>query len=272
MRTCTLIAACLAWAAPLHADADRSLPTGVQIGWIGEIHDNPAHHAYQAEVVAASAPAALVFEMLTPGQAARPTATDRQDADRLGAALRWDESGWPEWEMYAPIFLAAPEAQLYGTARGRDEMRQSVTEGAAAVFGAAAPLFGLDQALPDDQQAVREEGQMVAHCNAMPVEMMGGMVEAQRLRDADLAYTALTALLETGGPVIVIAGNGHVRGDWGAPSLLALADPDIRQHIVHLSEEGTGTSADPGAFGVDEVVALPEVTDRGDPCAVFARD
>ena len=37
---------------------------------LGEVHDNPAHHAFQAEAVAYLAPRALVFEMLTPAQAA----------------------------------------------------------------------------------------------------------------------------------------------------------------------------------------------------------
>ena len=38
---------------------------------LGEIHDNPAHHEVQAERVADIQPRALVFEMLTPEQAAR---------------------------------------------------------------------------------------------------------------------------------------------------------------------------------------------------------
>ncbi len=60
-------------------------------------------------------------------------------------------------------------------------------EGAAAVFGAAAARFGLDAPLPEDEQAAREAEQAEAHCGALPAEMLPGMVEAQRLRDAALA-------------------------------------------------------------------------------------
>ena len=50
---------------------------------LGEIHDNPDHHLNQARAVAALDPAALVFEMLTPDQAARATPEVRGDAAAL---------------------------------------------------------------------------------------------------------------------------------------------------------------------------------------------
>ena len=59
---------------------------------LGEIHDDPAHHANQARAVSALHPRALVFEMLTPAQVAgggghRPP---RRRAPRGGAGLGWD--------------------------------------------------------------------------------------------------------------------------------------------------------------------------------------
>ena len=38
--------------------------------FLGEVHDNPEHHLRQAEYLAALAPGAVVWEMLSPDQAA----------------------------------------------------------------------------------------------------------------------------------------------------------------------------------------------------------
>ena len=73
------------------------------------------------------------------------------------------------------------------TVKRRGDVRRAVSEGAATVFGGAAPLFGLDAALDPEEQATREAGQMAAHCDALPEDVLPGMVEAQRLRDAALA-------------------------------------------------------------------------------------
>ena len=231
--------------------------------WLGEVHDNPAHHRVQAELVAQVAPAALVFEMLTPAQAAAPQPSDRRDAEALDAALGWSGGPWPDWAMYAPVFLAAPDAALYGAARSQDDMRRAVENGAGTVFGDDAERFGLTDPLPPDEQSVREALQAAAHCDALPADLLPGMVGAQRLRDADLAAAALTALDETGGPVVVIAGSGHARTDWGGPALLARAAPDVAQFAVGQVE---GEAAREAPYDAVMTAAAPG---RGDPCAAF---
>ncbi|WP_132541085.1 ChaN family lipoprotein [Rhodovulum euryhalinum] len=227
---------------------------------LGEIHDNPIHHANQAAAVAAIRPAALVFEMLTPEQAARVTPDIRGDASALGAALGWAESGWPDFAMYHPIFTAAPGAAVYGAALPRGEVRRSVGEGAAVVFGDEASAYGLADPLPGDEQAAREAGQMEAHCNAMPAEMMGGMVEAQRLRDAALARAARAALDDTGGPVAVITGNGHARTDWGMGRALARVAPGARVLAIGQLE------APPGETPPFDLWLVTDPAERPDPC------
>ncbi|WP_084615249.1 ChaN family lipoprotein [Roseivivax isoporae] len=236
-----------------------------RIVFLGEQHDNPAHHARQAELVADLAPAALVFEMLTEAQAGAVTPALVADRAALEAALGWADSGWPDFAMYHPIFAAAPGAAVYGAALPRAEARQ-VMEGAAAdVFGAEADRYGLTVPLPADQQEAREALQAAAHCDVLPVEMLPGMVEVQRLRDAFLARAALAALDETGGPVVVITGNGHARRDWGAPAFLARVAPDVP--VATLGQGEASHGAPKGGF--DAVEIGPDV-DRGDPCDSFA--
>lgn len=104
-----------------------------------------------------------------------------------------------------------------------------------------------------------------SHCGALPQAALPGMVEAQRLRDAALAAAALKAREETGGPVLVIAGTGHVRTDWAAPALLAMAAPDLRLHALGQGE------GDPGPDAPFDAVRTAPPVDRPDPCAAFRR-
>lgn len=240
-------------------------PSGAAIVLFGEVHDNPYQHANQASAVAAMRPAALVFEMLDAGQAETANGMRRDDAAALAEALGWEKSGWPDFAMYHPIFLAAPEARIYGAAVPRDDLMEAVKSGAAPVFGEKAAAYGLGP-LPEEVQAAREAFQAEAHCGALPEEMLGGMVEAQRLRDARFAETALLALEETGGPVAVITGNGHARRDWGMPAYLSAAAPEVRVVTLGQFEETVPEGEVPHDFWL-----TTEAAEREDPCAVFEK-
>lgn len=236
------------------------------ISVIGEVHDNPVHHQNQARLVREIAPRALVFEMLTPEQAVRIPPGALPDKDTLAGLLDWADSGWPDFEMYYPIFAAAPQARIYGAGVGRDSARAAMDGGFDGPMEGEASRFGLDEPLPDDQQAAREALQMEAHCNALPENMLPRMVRIQRLRDGMLARAAIRAHAETGGPVVVITGNGHARRDWGMPALLARAAPNLDVHVIGQTENGM-----PLVGGFDEVLSAP-APEREHPCKAFESD
>jgi uncharacterized iron-regulated protein len=241
-----------------------SLPASAQdVVILGEVHDNPAHHAEQAARVAALNPRALVFEMLTPDQAARVTPALIADPEAMAETLGWAESGWPDFAMYHPIFAAAPEAAIHGALVPREAARAVFENGPADTFGADAAAYGLTEPLPPEEQAAREALQLAAHCDALPAEMLPGMVAVQRLRDAALARATVAAMTETGGPVAVITGNGHARRDRGVPSYLARVAPDLEVFVLGQTEDGV-----PLQGGFDEVLSAPAVA-RPDPCATF---
>ncbi|UOA15537.1 ChaN family lipoprotein [Sulfitobacter dubius] len=219
---------------------------------LGEVHDNSHAHLEQAAAVEALRPTAVVFEMLTAEEAAKA------DADRSQIAQAWRASGWQDFKIYAPIFDALGAARIIGAAAPREAVRSVFNDGPAALFGPEAVRFGLDQPLPEDQQAARVEGQFAAHCNAMPREMMGGMVAVQRYRDATFARAALDALATYGAPVAVIVGNGHARTDWGIPALIAQAAPEVTTHAIGFVEAAGDTP-------FDETHLIPPVA-REDPC------
>lgn len=231
--------------------------------FLGEQHDNPAHHALQAEWVKQIKPSALVFEMLTPEQADRILPEHFGDAGKLEAVLQWEQSGWPDFTMYYPIFASAPSAAVFGAGVPPEKVRGLMRKELAEVAGDLTEPFGLDQPLPEDQQAQRESLQMAAHCDALPESMLPTMVDVQRLRDAALADAAIRAAEETGGVVVVITGNGHARDDWGAPFLLGRAAPELSVFSLGQGEAGRMPEG-----GFASTVDGPPV-DRGDPCEVF---
>lgn len=264
IRTLLVVLACLA---PLPSQAETfhgfDALAGAQVVILGEVHDNPAHHLWQAEAIAALTPSAVVFEMLTPAQAARITGDLRETPERLGEVLEWEASGWPDFAIYLPVFEALGAASVYGAALPYEDVRAAVSEGAAARFEGDAGLYGLDHPLPDEDLALRLEMQADAHCNALPEDLLPGMVEAQRLRDAGFARTVLQAVDETGGPIALITGNGHARTDWAVPAMIAAARPDVSVvSIAQLEDRPEG----PVPFDRWRVT---EPAERDDPCAAF---
>lgn len=241
-----------------------SLPVAAQdVLILGEIHDNPAHHEIQAARVNDLQPEAIIFEMLTSAQAAAVTPENKASKEDLAEALEWDDSGWPDFSMYYPIFKAAPDAKIYGAQVPRDVARAAFDAGLDDSFSGDAGLYGLTEPLPEVQQNMREAMQMAAHCDALPEDLLPAMVDIQRLRDAELARAVVSAMQSTGGPVAVITGNGHARRDWGIPSYLQRVAPELDLHVIGQAEEGRVID---GAF--DEIVTAHPV-DRPDPCAAF---
>lgn len=245
---------------PATAEVGPLPPADIYV--LGEVHDNPAHHDEQARLVAQIAPTALVFEMLSPMQALAAAGAARDDPADLERVLNWAESGWPDFSMYAPIFAAAPDAIIVGAAVPRDDLNAAVEFGAAQVFGAQARHWGLgdlDAGALDSRLAEQRD----VHCGALPDEMLPGMVEAQRLRDAVFARETVGAFDAAGGPVVLITGSGHARTDRGVPAAIRDARPELTVWALGQVEKG---AAPP--FPYDAVNVTP-AAERDDPCAAF---
>ncbi|MGC3996823.1 MAG: ChaN family lipoprotein [Anaeromyxobacter sp.] len=238
---------------------------------LGEAHDNRDHHQLQARALRALTAAgrrpALAFEMLDRDQqpavdaalAARPPTPEG-----LRDAVAWDQSGWPPFAHYRPVFEAGLSAGLPIVAANlpRGLMRRVVHEGADAL--PAEVRARLDQAgplAPEQAQALREE-MAASHCGMLPERMMAPMVTAQRARDAQLAATLLQA--GAGRGAALITGAEHARRDRGVPSYLP-ADAKV---VSVAFREVWPELEDPAAEGhipYDYVVFTP-AAEREDPC------
>ena len=109
---CAALASMPAYADVIEPNHIGTLPTA-DVVFLGEVHDNPSHHDNQARAIAAIGPAALVFEMLTDVQASAIPSPLPTQAE-LREILDWDNSGWPDFAMYFPLFAAAPDAAVFG--------------------------------------------------------------------------------------------------------------------------------------------------------------
>lgn len=243
-------------------DQVASVLTGADVVVLGEVHDNPHHHRNQAKLIRLLKPTAVVWEMITQEQANLLSAEVLQDADKTVEVLDWNNSGWPEFSLYAPVFRAAAQAEQFGALVPREVAQTALEMGVAEYFGAAAARFGLDQPLSVEEQAEREADQLANHCNAMPAQMLPVLVDFQRLRDSRLAWATEQALQQSGGPVVVITGNGHARKDRGLSVYLTRALPQVRVQVLGQME---GEQIQ-GVFDVTH--SSPEVS-RPDPCLAF---
>jgi len=244
-----------------------------QIVVLGEVHDNPVHHARQARLVRQLQPRGIAFEMV-PGaseEGIQVFLAQGGARSEIGPAIGWDRMGWPDWDLYAPVFEAAAGAYIAGGGVARSEIRVAIEGGAATAYGAGAGDLGLDRPLDPTIRVELEDEMIAAHCNKLPRQAAGGMVEAQRLRDARFANAAWRALSEGGGGrAVLITGNGHARTDRGAPAYLRLVAPQVAVLSVGMIELAPGADPAAAAQGLPfDYVWFSGPAEREDPCAGF---
>ena len=262
MKTALTLALSL-FAGVVHADMSVLAGVTADVVILGETHDNPQHHLLQASAIGIVAPKAVVFEMLSADQAARITPDLQGNLEDLNQMLAWDNSGWPPFAEYAPIFHAAAAIPIYGGALTDSQIDQAFASSAASVFGADAAGYGLTQPLSSADQIARQDEQRSAHCGKLPEDLLPGMVQVQRARDAMLANAVIAALDDTGGPVVVITGSGHARRDSGIPAVLAVTLPELTVFSLSLTEQPLDADAPFDAWVLTEAVVRP------DPCLAF---
>jgi uncharacterized iron-regulated protein len=200
---------------------------------LGEIHDNPDHHRLQAQLIEAlvrkGRRPAVVFEMIPAhlqSELDRSAKAGDRDAGKLGKALKWEESGWPDWSMYRPIAEVALSAGLPMIAGGLDaDVRKAVAKGAPSpLYERAVQDFDLDR--PLKPEIAEAEGREIkeGHCNLLPDAALPPMLRAQRAADGAFAKAITSANPNEG--AVLIAGAGHVRKDWAVSHILREKAPE----------------------------------------------
>ena len=117
-----------------------------------------------------------------------------------------------------------------------------------------------------------------SHCGYASEQMVTTMIEAQRRRDEVMAAVVVDAFATppSDGGVVLVAGFGHVRSDYGVPVYLAHDAPRRRRVSVAFLEVAADLTT-PGAYATalhardlpfDYVLFTPRTDDK-DPCEKF---
>lgn len=241
---------------PLGFDALVARARAADIVLLGELHDNAAHHAARARLVLALGDGVtVVAEQLERGRRVAPGPDVRSHLVSAG----FDERGW-RWPLHEALFaplLAAGVPVLGGNApsalvrRVAREGESAWPDDLAVVARAAGPLAGAGLAALD---ADLIEG----HCGHLPPARLPAMRAAQGLRDASMWQALAEA---PGRRKVLVAGNGHVRRDYGVPRF-AVAAPVLKLFCVGFWEAG-----DPLAGAPFDALWITRRAEREDPCA-----
>lgn len=245
---------------------------------LGETHDHPDHHRLQGELIAwliagpGNGPA-VAYEMLDPQRQADIDAfagTGEQAVDAFAELVDWEHSGWPAWALYRPAFAPVIDAKLPILAAQftRNQSKQFMTSGLEMLDPATVARYGLAQPLDAELQALWLDEMFASHCDMVPREQLGGMVEIQRIRDAVMADAMLRGA-ELREQVVLVAGTGHTR-DAAVPRLLQMADVPHAQivNVAFVAVDGERLEARDYGDDHDILVFAPGV-EREDPCAAM---
>lgn len=217
---------------------------------LGETHDNPLHHAYQADMLNAlnqsNRKASIVLEMLTDKQADSLISNSPQDAGQFFDTVKWEQSGWPPRETYKPLveMIIDTEYRYFAGNFERKTLRELIKTN-----GASAPeeMTDLVAAVIFDEGTIQDMRSdiLASHCGMIPPKMIDGMLLGQRLRDAIMARTLVKK--RSGGTGVLIAGSGHTRTDRGTPAYITQLEPGAKIFSLAWVEVEQGFE-DPEAY------------------------
>ncbi len=257
------------------AEVERNL-LNTRFVLLGEIHDNAGHHRMRRDLLAALVrddrrPAVALEQFDREYQAAldRARSEHPRDPERVKTATHFNAKGW-NWSFYEPMVRLALDYDLPLLAANlsRADAYRVSTEGAATVLGTAtADVLKLDSPLPDAARVKLEKVIEDGHCGKAPRNILPGIVAAQRTRDAIMAQT-LSRHAATG--AVLIAGNGHVRRDFGVPYYLAQYADGNNTVVVGFIEVRATQLAPTDYYNSEapeyDVIVFTPRTPRPDPC------
>lgn len=245
------VPAASAQAASAPQAAPATAPTALLLG---EVHDNPDGHRARLALLRARIDAgwrpAIAMEQF---DRERQPDLDRaqqacKDAACVIAMASPGKASW-HWDFYAPVIdLALREhLPLYAANLSRADAGKIVEH-------------GYDRPVPAGVLQPQVDEVRAGHCGMLPDDMLAPMATAQVARDVAMADVLSNALAAHADGVVLLAGNGHVRRDFGVAYWLRARG--IASESIGFVED----AAEAAHFDRAEVVPAFK---REDPCAKF---
>lgn len=230
---------------------------------LGELHDNSRHHALRGRLISriAGRNTTVVAEHLP--AASRVASDGPLLADLQAAGFSAEGWGWP---LHEPLFEGVRQAgaPLVGGNLPRGASRELMKQGESAL---AQPLADAYRSAPlaADAQRRLDADLVSGHCGKLPDKYLAPMRLVQRATDISMATTLLARQ-----PAVLVAGNGHVRKDYGVPQVIGALAPSLKISSVGFYEgDGKQQELLQSLAGRYDYVWLTEPAERGDPCENF---
>jgi uncharacterized iron-regulated protein len=244
------------WITPIQLETAIKNTTFVLLG---ETHDNAAHHLLQSRLLdalinAKRKPALVMEQFDVEHQRLIDGVRERSgDAEAIADAGQMAKKRWG-WPQYKPLVSTAVTRELPVMAANlsRAEARKVFADGLKSL----PPPY--DEKLfastwNAERNAIMRAIMIESHCGQLVSEMEGGMIAAQRARDAVMA-NVLVQHHDRG--AVLIAGRGHVRRDLGVPLYLSYLLSDRKRDTKRETDYKTSTLA-VGFVEVDEGKTTP---------------
>lgn len=232
---------------------------------LGEIHDNPDGHRLRLErvmqlIAQGPKPVVAMEQFDLQAQPALDLALSAcKDVDCVIAKA--GGPGWA-WGFYKPFVQLAldQKIKLVAANMSHADVRQVMTLGFSAVFTPHTIADYQLQQIPAQVLTAQSQSIQEGHCNRLPAQAIGPMVQVQIARDVGMAKVIDGVKNHR---VILIAGNGHVRKDAGVFQWLShgnQAHTQVHGYVEHAEK------SDAQWFDHVDVIAPAQ---REDPCQVF---
>jgi len=228
---------------------------------LGEFHDNASHHQLRGDLILRlnQSKQVVVVEYLLAGKEVQFLGSTLESLHTAGL----NSKAW-SWSIYGPLFeqLRISQRPIVGS-----NLDRSISK---AIFsGEPNPI---PSSLKEDYQksplsapamAALEQDLIEGHCGKLPPAYLKPMMLVQRLTDISMARV----LVERSSGIL-LAGNGHIRNDYGVPQVLkAIAPHQSVVNVAFTEDDGLDSKAIANYRDRYDYVWLTKPIERKDPCA-----
>ncbi len=225
--------------------------------FLGETHDNARHHQLQAQFIhhlsSKNKSLSVAFEMLNKNQQTiidhftahyyannssnNTIKTTAEITDIFAREINWQQSGWPEWSYYRPIFYQTlqAQAQIIAANLSLKQIRQLIKKGRQTLNDDYQQLLDKYHYDKITEARLLQEVQ-AAHCNMLPESMLSPMLMAQQVRDLAMMRAIQPSEQSLHSQTLLIAGSGHTRTDYGIPFYLNQEYPLLKKSSIAFIE------------------------------------
>jgi len=228
---------------------------------LGEFHDNASHHQLRGDLILRlnQSKQAVVVEYLLAGKEVQFSGSTLESLHAAG----FNSKAWP-WSIYGPLFeqLRISQRPIIGSNLNRS-ISKAIFSGENNPIPSSLKVDYQKTTLSTPAMTALEQDLIEGHCGKLPPSYLKPMMMVQRLTDISMAQ----ALLERPSGIL-LAGNGHVRKDYGVPQVLKAIAP--RQSVVNVAfteDDGLDSKTVINYRDRYDYVWLTKPIERKDPCA-----